>query len=92
MLPFGVTQCHSKLWDSSSAKRVFLYLTPGQIILLVPTLCVGMQLCQQGLPRRAWEPVDWFATTCSAIRPEQTADIKNRARRGFLCLATGQII
>ena len=23
---------------------------------LVPTLCVGMQLYQQGLPRRAWEP------------------------------------
>ena len=23
---------------------------------LVPTLCVGMQLCQQGLPRRAWGP------------------------------------
>ena len=25
-------------------------------VFLVPTLCVGMQLCQQGLPRRAWEP------------------------------------
>ena len=26
--------------------------------LLVPTLCVGTQLCLQGLPRRAWEPGD----------------------------------
>src|SRR5690606_3992407 len=24
---------------------------------LIPTLCVGMQRYQQGLPRRAWEPV-----------------------------------
>src|SRR5690606_19820149 len=36
---------------------------------LVPTLCVGTQRYQQGLPRRAWEPVRPIQTTSSSSFP-----------------------
>src|SRR5690606_11410466 len=39
---------------------------PGEKSFLVPTLRVGAQRYQQGLPRRAWEPVRPIQTTSSS--------------------------